>query len=169
MQRTQENFLSPRKMSVSRMHSLPNDSYMFRPVRPASAPYPLEELEASQGYLELGIKNQNTWHCVLIITDLRREFFLWKVFINLSCRLYHLSPLPAMRKPFPAPGPRCSSPFPVQLPPQDSPSHALSNPQHRQDFTQTGILSLVPSVLSASLLFSNCSSRCPMFILSGGN
>ncbi|XP_029692322.1 voltage-dependent T-type calcium channel subunit alpha-1H isoform X3 [Takifugu rubripes] len=39
--------LSPRKMSVSRMHSLPNDSYMFRPVRPASAPYPLEEVEHS--------------------------------------------------------------------------------------------------------------------------
>uniref|UniRef100_A0A8C2HPX6 Calcium channel, voltage-dependent, T type, alpha 1H subunit a n=1 Tax=Cyprinus carpio TaxID=7962 RepID=A0A8C2HPX6_CYPCA len=49
MQRTQENLLSPRKMSVSRMHSLPNDSYMFRPVRPASAPYPLEEVETSQG------------------------------------------------------------------------------------------------------------------------
>ncbi|XP_059414485.1 voltage-dependent T-type calcium channel subunit alpha-1H-like isoform X2 [Carassius carassius] len=54
IQRTQENLLSPRKMSVSRMHSLPNDSYMFRPVRPASAPYPLEEVETSQGYLELG-------------------------------------------------------------------------------------------------------------------
>uniref|UniRef100_A0A8C2J209 Voltage-dependent T-type calcium channel subunit alpha-1H n=1 Tax=Cyprinus carpio TaxID=7962 RepID=A0A8C2J209_CYPCA len=51
---TYENLLSPRKMSVSRMHSLPNDSYMFRPVRPASAPYPLEEVETSQGYLELG-------------------------------------------------------------------------------------------------------------------
>uniref|UniRef100_A0AAQ5XIM3 Voltage-dependent T-type calcium channel subunit alpha-1H n=1 Tax=Amphiprion ocellaris TaxID=80972 RepID=A0AAQ5XIM3_AMPOC len=37
--------LSSGKMSVSRMHSLPNDSYMFRPVRPASAPYPLEELD----------------------------------------------------------------------------------------------------------------------------
>lgn len=60
MQRTQENLLSPRKMSVSRMHSLPNDSYMFRPVRPASAPYPLEEVETSQGYLELGIKTHNT-------------------------------------------------------------------------------------------------------------
>ncbi|XP_054616531.1 voltage-dependent T-type calcium channel subunit alpha-1H-like isoform X2 [Dunckerocampus dactyliophorus] len=35
------------KMSVSRMHSLPNDSYMFRPVRPASAPYPLEEVDVS--------------------------------------------------------------------------------------------------------------------------
>ncbi|CAM4353119.1 unnamed protein product [Leuciscus chuanchicus] len=54
MQKTQENLLSPRKMSVSRMHSLPNDSYMFCPVRPASAPYPLEEVETSQGYLELG-------------------------------------------------------------------------------------------------------------------
>jgi len=60
MQKTQENLLSPRKMSVSRMHSLPNDSYMFRPVRPASAPYPLKEVETSQGYLELGIKTQNT-------------------------------------------------------------------------------------------------------------
>ncbi|KAM9494664.1 voltage-dependent T-type calcium channel subunit alpha-1H isoform 1-T1 [Clarias gariepinus] len=54
MQRTQGNFLSPRKMSVSRMHSLPNDSYMFRPVRPASAPYPLQEVEPTQAYLELG-------------------------------------------------------------------------------------------------------------------
>nr|XP_021330381.1 voltage-dependent T-type calcium channel subunit alpha-1H isoform X1 [Danio rerio] len=54
MQRTQGNLLSPRKMSVSRMHSLPNDSYMFRPVRPASAPYPLEEVETCQDYLELG-------------------------------------------------------------------------------------------------------------------
>uniref|UniRef100_A0AAX7VKH1 Voltage-dependent T-type calcium channel subunit alpha n=1 Tax=Astatotilapia calliptera TaxID=8154 RepID=A0AAX7VKH1_ASTCA len=40
------NLLSS-KISVSRMHSLPNDSYMFRPVRPASAPYPLEEVDLS--------------------------------------------------------------------------------------------------------------------------
>lgn len=59
MQRTEENLLVPQKMSVSRMHSLPNDSYMFRPVRPASAPYPLEEVEPSQGYLELGIKDMS--------------------------------------------------------------------------------------------------------------
>uniref|UniRef100_A0A8C7KB30 Ion transport domain-containing protein n=2 Tax=Oncorhynchus kisutch TaxID=8019 RepID=A0A8C7KB30_ONCKI len=39
----EEELLSPRKMSVSRMHSLPNDSYMFPPVRSASAPYPLQE------------------------------------------------------------------------------------------------------------------------------
>ncbi|KAK6312587.1 hypothetical protein J4Q44_G00182510 [Coregonus suidteri] len=39
----EEELLSPRKMSVSRMHSLPNDSYMFPPVRPASATYPLQE------------------------------------------------------------------------------------------------------------------------------
>ncbi|KAM8824551.1 voltage-dependent T-type calcium channel subunit alpha-1H [Synchiropus picturatus] len=38
---------SPLRMSVSRMHSLPNDSYMFRPVRPASAPYPLEEVDTN--------------------------------------------------------------------------------------------------------------------------
>ncbi|KAF0032518.1 hypothetical protein F2P81_014808 [Scophthalmus maximus] len=41
------DLLSTRKMSVSRMHSLPNDSYMFRPVRPTSAPYPLEEVDLS--------------------------------------------------------------------------------------------------------------------------
>uniref|UniRef100_A0A7N5ZRR7 Voltage-dependent T-type calcium channel subunit alpha-1H n=1 Tax=Anabas testudineus TaxID=64144 RepID=A0A7N5ZRR7_ANATE len=41
--------LSSRKMSVSRMHSLPNDSYMFRPVRPASAPYPLQEVDLKGG------------------------------------------------------------------------------------------------------------------------
>ncbi|XP_069566098.1 voltage-dependent T-type calcium channel subunit alpha-1H isoform X1 [Brachyistius frenatus] len=42
-----QDLQSSRKMSVSRMHSLPNDSYMFRPVRPASAPYPLEEVDLS--------------------------------------------------------------------------------------------------------------------------
>lgn len=42
-----QDLLSSRKMSVSRMHSLPNDSYMFQPVRPASAPYPLEEVDIS--------------------------------------------------------------------------------------------------------------------------
>ncbi|XP_041867645.1 voltage-dependent T-type calcium channel subunit alpha-1H isoform X3 [Melanotaenia boesemani] len=42
-----QDLLSTRKMSVSRMHSLPNDSYMFRPVRPASAPYPLEEVDVN--------------------------------------------------------------------------------------------------------------------------
>ncbi|KAM6904720.1 voltage-dependent T-type calcium channel subunit alpha-1H [Xenentodon cancila] len=40
-----QDLLSTRKMSVSRMHSLPNDSYMFRPVRPASAPSPLQEVD----------------------------------------------------------------------------------------------------------------------------
>ncbi|XP_076865263.1 voltage-dependent T-type calcium channel subunit alpha-1H isoform X2 [Brachyhypopomus gauderio] len=54
LQGAPENFLSPRKMSVSRMHSLPNDSYMFHPVRPASAPYPLQEVEPTLGHLELG-------------------------------------------------------------------------------------------------------------------
>uniref|UniRef100_A0A671YMJ1 Calcium channel, voltage-dependent, T type, alpha 1H subunit a n=1 Tax=Sparus aurata TaxID=8175 RepID=A0A671YMJ1_SPAAU len=42
------------KMSVSRMHSLPNDSYMFRPVRPASAPYPLEEIDLSPQHQHSG-------------------------------------------------------------------------------------------------------------------
>uniref|UniRef100_A0A8C5EXP5 Voltage-dependent T-type calcium channel subunit alpha-1H n=1 Tax=Gouania willdenowi TaxID=441366 RepID=A0A8C5EXP5_GOUWI len=44
LQDKDQDLLTSGKMSVSRMHSLPNDSYMFRPVRPASAPYPLEEV-----------------------------------------------------------------------------------------------------------------------------
>uniref|UniRef100_A0A8C0JAA0 Calcium voltage-gated channel subunit alpha1 H n=1 Tax=Chelonoidis abingdonii TaxID=106734 RepID=A0A8C0JAA0_CHEAB len=43
--RAPQNFLTVRKISVSRMHSLPNDSYMFRPVMPAKAPFPLHEVE----------------------------------------------------------------------------------------------------------------------------
>ncbi|KAM8779913.1 voltage-dependent T-type calcium channel subunit alpha-1H isoform 1-T1 [Rhynchonycteris naso] len=41
------NLLVARKVSVSRMLSLPNDSYMFRPVAPASYPHPhpLQEVE----------------------------------------------------------------------------------------------------------------------------
>uniref|UniRef100_A0A452RC35 Calcium voltage-gated channel subunit alpha1 H n=1 Tax=Ursus americanus TaxID=9643 RepID=A0A452RC35_URSAM len=40
-----------RKVSVSRMLSLPNDSYMFRPVAPASAPHPhpLREADVEPG------------------------------------------------------------------------------------------------------------------------
>ncbi|KAG7220600.1 hypothetical protein INR49_017956 [Caranx melampygus] len=49
-----QDSLSSRKMSVSRMHSLPNDSYMFRPVRPASAPYPLEEVDLSPQHQHAG-------------------------------------------------------------------------------------------------------------------
>ena len=54
MQYSERDLLSPRKMSVSRMHSLPNDSYMFRPVRPASAPYPLEEVDLSPQHQHSG-------------------------------------------------------------------------------------------------------------------
>lgn len=54
VQYSDQDLLSPRKMSVSRMHSLPNDSYMFRPVRPASAPYPLEEVDLSPQHQHLG-------------------------------------------------------------------------------------------------------------------
>ncbi|XP_058851928.1 voltage-dependent T-type calcium channel subunit alpha-1H-like isoform X2 [Acipenser ruthenus] len=50
----QENLLSVRKVSVSRMHSLPNDSYMFRPVKSANTPYPLTEVESFDGELQSG-------------------------------------------------------------------------------------------------------------------
>lgn len=101
MQRTQENLLSPRKMSVSRMHSLPNDSYMFRPVRPASAPYPLQEVQPTQAYLELGIYYFSS------VAGLLRSFFLCfqnnltinletKRWTNFPCRLSDLDPLTAL-------------------------------------------------------------------------
>ncbi|XP_038675349.1 voltage-dependent T-type calcium channel subunit alpha-1H isoform X3 [Scyliorhinus canicula] len=44
-----ENLLTVRKVSVSRMHSLPNDSYMFRPVRSAQTHFPLHEVDSHQG------------------------------------------------------------------------------------------------------------------------
>ncbi|XP_063286517.1 voltage-dependent T-type calcium channel subunit alpha-1H isoform X3 [Pelobates fuscus] len=40
-----QTLLAVRKVSVSRMLSLPNDSYMFRPVLPAKASYPLREVD----------------------------------------------------------------------------------------------------------------------------
>ncbi|XP_060540015.1 voltage-dependent T-type calcium channel subunit alpha-1H isoform X1 [Pantherophis guttatus] len=43
--RDPQNLLTLRKISVARMHSLPNDSYMFRPVMPAKPPFPLHEGE----------------------------------------------------------------------------------------------------------------------------
>ncbi|XP_069875997.1 voltage-dependent T-type calcium channel subunit alpha-1H isoform X2 [Dipodomys merriami] len=48
--------LAGRKVSVSRMLSLPNDSYMFRPVAPATAPHahPLPEVEADAGHRPSG-------------------------------------------------------------------------------------------------------------------
>ncbi|XP_072916344.1 voltage-dependent T-type calcium channel subunit alpha-1H [Hemitrygon akajei] len=42
------NMLTVRKASVSRMHSLPNDSYMFRPVRSVQARFPLPEVDPYQ-------------------------------------------------------------------------------------------------------------------------
>ncbi|KAG2455767.1 CAC1H protein, partial [Polypterus senegalus] len=51
---SQENLVSLRKVSMSRMHSLPSDSYMFRPVRPANTPDPLPEAETEDGNLESG-------------------------------------------------------------------------------------------------------------------
>ncbi|XP_056389771.1 voltage-dependent T-type calcium channel subunit alpha-1H isoform X4 [Hyla sarda] len=41
-----QNLLTVKKVSVSRMMSLPNDSYMFRPVLPAKSSYPLREVMA---------------------------------------------------------------------------------------------------------------------------
>lgn len=59
------NVLVARKVSVSRMLSLPNDSYMFRPVAPASAPHPhpLQEVEMETyvGPTSSGMAHGGSW------------------------------------------------------------------------------------------------------------
>ncbi|XP_058233961.1 voltage-dependent T-type calcium channel subunit alpha-1H [Hemibagrus wyckioides] len=107
MQRTQENFLSPRKMSVSRMHSLPNDSYMFRPVRPASAPYPLQEVEPAQAYLELGS-----------VTSIHSQ----------PCEGHSLLQVPGVH-----PQPHISICMPRIPTPMSSPLHVVGRPLRRQE------------------------------------
>uniref|UniRef100_A0A8B9LF19 Calcium channel, voltage-dependent, T type, alpha 1H subunit a n=1 Tax=Astyanax mexicanus TaxID=7994 RepID=A0A8B9LF19_ASTMX len=106
-QGTQENFLSPRKMSVSRMHSLPNDSYMFRPVRPASAPYPLQELEPNQGYPELGS-----------VTSIHSQ----------PCEGHSLLQVPGVPPP-----PQFNVCMPRIPPPMPSPTHSIGRPLRRQE------------------------------------
>ncbi|XP_072532433.1 voltage-dependent T-type calcium channel subunit alpha-1H isoform X3 [Salminus brasiliensis] len=106
-QGAQENFLSPRKMSVSRMHSLPNDSYMFRPVRPASAPYPLQELEPTQGCLELGS-----------VTSIHSQ----------PCEGHSLLQVPGV-----PPLPHFNVCMPRIPPPMPSPTHSIGRPLRRQE------------------------------------
>lgn len=59
------NLLVARKVSVSRMLSLPNDSYMFRPVAPASAPHPHRlqevEMETYLGTTSSGMTHGGSW------------------------------------------------------------------------------------------------------------
>uniref|UniRef100_A0A665W026 Voltage-dependent T-type calcium channel subunit alpha-1H n=1 Tax=Echeneis naucrates TaxID=173247 RepID=A0A665W026_ECHNA len=64
-----QDLLSSRKMSVSRMHSLPNDSYMFQPVRPASAPHPLEEVELTPQHQHSGVLSTQLCPKVLTAVD----------------------------------------------------------------------------------------------------
>ncbi|XP_038618740.1 LOW QUALITY PROTEIN: voltage-dependent T-type calcium channel subunit alpha-1H-like [Tachyglossus aculeatus] len=45
-----------RKIPVSRMHSLPNDSYMFRPLVPAQAPRPLPEVDTGPQDLDTELR-----------------------------------------------------------------------------------------------------------------
>ncbi|KAL2100766.1 hypothetical protein ACEWY4_002527 [Coilia grayii] len=54
LHRAEVNPLPLRKLSVARMHSLTNDSYMFRPVRPASAPFPTQDDDHRHGYGQSG-------------------------------------------------------------------------------------------------------------------
>ncbi|TRY59084.1 hypothetical protein DNTS_008394 [Danionella cerebrum] len=105
---------------VSRMHSLPNDSYMFRPVRPASAPYPLEEVESSQGYLELGS-----------ITSVHSQ----------PCESHSLLQVPGVP---PQPQFNCLPKIPPPLP---SPTHSIGRTLRRQKGITTGSFKLnVPRI-----------------------
>ncbi|XP_051987465.1 voltage-dependent T-type calcium channel subunit alpha-1H-like isoform X1 [Xyrauchen texanus] len=107
MHRTQENMLSPRKISVLRMHSLPNDSYMFHPVRPASNPYLLEEVEPSQGYIELGS-----------ITSVHSQL----------CEGHSLPQVPGV-----PPHSQFNICLPRIPPPKPSPTHSIGRTLHRQE------------------------------------
>ncbi|KAM3598194.1 uncharacterized protein V6R79_014892 [Siganus canaliculatus] len=147
-QYSNQDLLSPRKMSVSRMHSLPNDSYMFRPVRPASAPYPLEEVDLSPQHQHSGsVTSVHSQPCdsraLLQVPDISPIHLRSPPTFN----------LPRIAPPMPSPSPRAlrrqvamkvdsvesqgcekqERPTPIQLPPP-SPSpltpHASSSPSH---------------------------------------
>ena len=72
-----------RKVSVSRMLSLPNDSYMFRPVAPAAAahPHPLQEVEmetyagAAAGLRETSLLS-NKHSCVHLTLTIHYYFYI---------------------------------------------------------------------------------------------
>uniref|UniRef100_A0A8C6US49 Voltage-dependent T-type calcium channel subunit alpha-1H n=1 Tax=Neogobius melanostomus TaxID=47308 RepID=A0A8C6US49_9GOBI len=113
---------SSSKMSVSRMHSLPNDSYMFRPVRPASAPYPLEEVAQSPQHLGTPLstllpstKNEIT----LFIT--RNSFCASSVPSELSLSLASSSTVHPLRS-----GPAPPSPATLSLPGSSTASFPVS-------------------------------------------
>uniref|UniRef100_A0A665W2T0 Voltage-dependent T-type calcium channel subunit alpha-1H n=1 Tax=Echeneis naucrates TaxID=173247 RepID=A0A665W2T0_ECHNA len=104
-----QDLLSSRKMSVSRMHSLPNDSYMFQPVRPASAPHPLEEVELTPQHQHSGsVTSIHSQPCenrtLLQVPD--------------ASPVHPRSPptltLPCIAPPTPSPSPRA---LPLSLPP----------------------------------------------------
>lgn len=143
MQRTQENLLSPRKMSVSRMHSLPNDSYMFRPVRPASAPYPLQEAEPTQAYLELGTYYFSVtgllilFFCVCVskIKPNVRRLNGGLIFYIGSVTSIHSQPCDGhslLQVPGVHPQPHISICMPRIPTPKSSPLHVVGRPLHRQ-------------------------------------
>ncbi|KAK7939671.1 hypothetical protein WMY93_002997 [Mugilogobius chulae] len=115
---------SSTKMSVSRMHSLPNDSYMFRPVRPASAPYPLEEVELSPQHA--GDKNT-------MCSDHVMSVLLWPLVTSVHsqpCERRSLLQVPDMSPHSPATSspqalPRIAPPTPP-LPPEPCADRLLS-------------------------------------------
>ncbi|KAG9349787.1 hypothetical protein JZ751_026140 [Albula glossodonta] len=108
----QENLLSVRKTSVSRMHSLPNDSYMFRPVRPACSPHPLQEVDSFEGNLHLGS-----------VTSVSSQ----------PCEGSSLLRVPGASHRASAASVYDNSSLPKISPPRLSPTHSISKPLRRQE------------------------------------
>ncbi|XP_061078951.1 voltage-dependent T-type calcium channel subunit alpha-1H-like [Conger conger] len=108
----QENLLSVRKTSVSRMHSLPNDSYMFRPLKPANSPCPLPEVDSIEGNLHLGS-----------VTSVNSQPCEGGSLLRVPGVSYRTSPASVYE----------NSSLPKIPPPRLSPAHSISKPLRRQE------------------------------------
>ncbi|KAG7491953.1 hypothetical protein MATL_G00009230 [Megalops atlanticus] len=108
----QENLLSVRKTSVSRMHSLPNDSYMFRPVRPANTPYPLPEVDSHEGN-----------PCLGSVTSVNSQPCEGSSLLRVPGASHRASPASVYE----------NSSLPKIPPPRLTPAHSISKPLRRQE------------------------------------
>ncbi|KAJ7306000.1 hypothetical protein JRQ81_010366 [Phrynocephalus forsythii] len=118
-----QNLLTVRKISVARMHSLPNDSYMFRPVVPAKTPYPLHEVEL-EAYSFKSPRGS--------ISSVRSQ----PVGMCSSLRV----PRAAFRPTTPPPHHEGGSPWKLRPPHQAPPSPSINQPLCRQEAVQSDSL-----------------------------
>ncbi|XP_017283632.1 voltage-dependent T-type calcium channel subunit alpha-1I isoform X2 [Kryptolebias marmoratus] len=177
------DLLSTQKMSVSRMHSLPNDSYMFQPVRPASAPYPMKEVDVSS-------QHQHSVSVMSVHSQPCESRSLLQV-PNVSPHHPQSTPtltLPRIAPPTPCPSPRAmhrqvaikvdsvesqsnekqERPNSAHLPPQSPSPHSTYTPSFSPVTSQSSspsVLSLPPRSLSSSPLSPSPSSPSPLPLL----